>query len=64
MECKKFEYDESKLNNVSTVELDAYLADFIGRNIFTVTPDEIKFVLIKSNGFIKNVYVKRSYLQN
>jgi len=56
---KKFEYDESKLNNVSTVELDAYLADFIGRNIFTVTPDEIKSVLIKSNGFIKNVYVKK-----
>lgn len=56
---KRFEYNESKLNNVSTAKLDAYLADFVGRNIFTVTPDEIKSVLIKSNGFIKNVYVKK-----
>lgn len=56
---KRFEYNESKLDNVSTAELDAYLADFVGRNIFTVTPDEIKSVLIKSNGFIKSVYVKK-----
>jgi len=57
-DVKRFEYDESKLDNVSTTKLDAYLADFVGRNIFTVTPNEIKSVLIKSNGFIKSVYVK------
>lgn len=37
-DVKRFEYDESKLDNVSTAKLDVYLADFVGRNIFTVTP--------------------------
>lgn len=56
---KRIEYNESELSNVSVIQLDTYLSEFMGKNIFTVNPDDIKSVLINSNGYIKNVYIKK-----
>jgi len=56
---KEIEYDESKLSNISTVQLDSYLSEFVGKNIFTVNPDDVKSVLINNNKYIKDVYIKK-----
>jgi hypothetical protein len=56
---KKIEYNESELSNVSVIQLDTYLSDYILKNIFTVNTNDIKSVLINSNGYIKNVYIKK-----
>jgi 5-bromo-4-chloroindolyl phosphate hydrolysis protein len=63
-DIKMFEYNESKLDNVSTAKLDAYLADFVGRNIFTVTRTKLNLYLSRVMGLLKMCMLKRFYLRS
>ncbi len=56
---KKFDYNISKPKNVTTEELDSYLSVIKGRNIFILNPNEVINTILNSNGFVKEVTVKK-----
>ncbi len=56
---RNFQYGDSKLENVSKEDLDLYLSEFKGKNIFLLRPIEVVDTLYLSNGYIKDVTVKK-----
>lgn len=56
---KNFEYLNSKLDNVSIKEIDSYLSIYLGRNIFSLRPNDVTDTIIHSNGFVKKVTIKK-----
>lgn len=56
---REFEYGNSELKNVKSVELDSYLSEYIGKNIFLLSLPDVEKKLIESNGYIKAVYIKK-----
>jgi hypothetical protein len=58
-DVKSFEYTNRDLENVSKEQLDSYLEQFKGKNIFLLKPDNVKESLLESNGYIQEVYIKK-----
>ncbi len=56
---RSFEYIDSELRNVSTEELDSYLSEYIGRNIFLIKPIDIQKSILEGNGYVREVQVKK-----
>lgn len=56
---KELEYGNSKLESVSSNDLDSYLNEFIGNNIFLLSISDVQKKFFESNGYIKEVYVKK-----
>lgn len=56
---REFDYRNSQLNNVKSEKLDLYLSEYLGKNIFILSLPEIENKLIESDGYIKDVYIKK-----
>jgi len=56
---REFDYKGSTLINVKEVELDRYLSEYIGKNIFSLSLSDVESHLLDSNGYIKEVYIKK-----
>ena len=56
---REFEYDTDRLVNVTRSELDSYVREYLGRNIFSISPSQIEKDILESNGYINRVNVKK-----
>ncbi len=56
---KRFEYSDSSFLNITTKEIDSYLEEFKGKNIFFVSPKDVEEKILNSNSYVKRVYVKK-----
>lgn len=56
---RSFEYNDTQLVNVKKSELDSYVSEYVNQNIFLVKPNEIQKTILESNGYIKEVYIKK-----
>ena len=54
-----FDYSGSKLEYISESELDSYLSEYLGKNIFVLSLSDAEKKLFNSNGYIKEVYIKK-----
>lgn len=57
---KEFKYSNSEFVNVSKEQLDSYVENFLGENIFLINPSDIENEIKKSNGYISEVYAKKN----
>ncbi len=58
-DIKRFEYTNSELVNVTPKGLDSYLSQYIGKNIFSIKPLDVKNLLMEKDGYIRDVVVKK-----
>ncbi|NLZ24469.1 FtsQ-type POTRA domain-containing protein [Candidatus Dojkabacteria bacterium] len=58
-DIKKIEFNLSELKYLDSNELDIYLEEYVGMNLFLVDPNEIEKVLINGNGFVKSVLTEK-----
>lgn len=58
-DVRKFNYIDSELKNIKVSELDKYLSKYKGRNIFTLRIKDIEDTLFNSNGYVRDIYIKK-----
>lgn len=56
---RTFDYSGSNLENISESDLDLYLSEYIGKNIFTLSLSDVEKKLLDSNGYVQEVYIKK-----
>jgi len=56
---RSFDFQSSNLVNITQVELESYLSIYKGRNIFLLRPYDVRKTLIESDGYIKEVEIKK-----
>ncbi len=57
---KWFQYSSTEFKNITTQELDSYIEEYRGKNIFLLSQRLVENTLKESNGYIKKVYIKKS----
>jgi len=56
---RNIEFNEKELKYISEEELESYVYEFLEENIFLLRPSVIEEKILKSNGYVEEVYVKK-----
>ncbi len=56
---RTFNYSKSNLTNISEQDLNTYLHEYLDENIFVLSLSKVEEKLYESNGYVKDVFIKK-----